>query len=280
MAAIEFIKRGGNEALDINPPAGAKLHITTNGSDWYWTVFSVMGFTVLAYAVAAYFVPRKERVFHYTSIAAAFFASIAYFTLASDLGWTPIETEFSHQQDGGFRQVFYARYIGWFMVSPLLMINVSFLAGMSWITSLFIACIQEIFVISGLIGSLVPSTYKWGYFTIGVSAWFLVAYNLVYVGYQSLGELSATNVHPELKKMYIGLVSCMCLIYSLYPISWGLSEGGNVITPTSEGVFYGVLDIIALPILNTAVLYMSRRLDFEEIGLNIIEKQSREKTIA
>jgi bacteriorhodopsin len=33
-------------------------------------------------------------------------------------------------------------------------------------------------------------------------------------------------------------------MWLLYPIAWGVSEGGNVIPPDSEAVFYGVLDIM------------------------------------
>ncbi len=29
-----------------------------------------------------------------------------------------------------------------------------------------------------------------------------------------------------------------------YPIAWGVSEGGNVIPPDSEAIFYGILDIM------------------------------------
>ena len=31
----------------------------------------------------------------------------------------------------------------------------------------------------------------------------------------------------------------------VYPIVWGVSEGGNVIAPDSEAAAYGVLDILA-----------------------------------
>ncbi|KAK9332185.1 hypothetical protein V1520DRAFT_40856 [Lipomyces starkeyi] len=270
MSPVNFnmlLKRGGNEALDINSNYGTKIHLVTNGSDWYWTVFSIMSCAALAYIVAAFFVPRKERFFHYTSIAAAMFSALAYFSMASNLGWTGVETEFSHYQDLGIRQVFYARYIGWFLASPLLIVNMAFLAGLSWPTVLFMAGMQEIYVIAGLIGALVPSDYKWGYFTYGVAAFILVLYNLVYVAIQSIQTLQSASVYEKLTTQFRFVVGSVGLVYLLYPISWGLSEGGNVISPTSEGVFYGVLDIMALPLINSAVLYLTRQVDFNELGL-------------
>ena len=34
----------------------------------------------------------------------------------------------------------------------------------------------------------------------------------------------------------------------IYPICWALSDGANVISPTGEMVFYGVLDIFSGPL--------------------------------
>ncbi|KAK9248079.1 hypothetical protein V1506DRAFT_529806 [Lipomyces tetrasporus] len=266
-----LLERGGNEALNVNPNFGTTIHLVTDGSNWYWTVFSIMSATALAYVVAAYFVPRKERLFHYTSIAATLFSAVAYFSLASNLGWTGVRTEFSHYQDGGIRQVFYARYIGWFLTSPLLIINMAFLAGLSWPTVLFMAGMQEIYVVGGLIGALVPSSYKWGYFTFAVAAFLLVLYNLAYVAVQSIQTLHSATAYEKLTAYFRVVVGSVGLIYLLYAISWALSEGANVISPTSEGVFYGVLDIMALPLLNSAVLYLTRRVDFAELGVTIPE---------
>ncbi|KAK9465227.1 hypothetical protein V1512DRAFT_266624 [Lipomyces arxii] len=276
-----LLARAGNGALDVNPSTGTEIHLVTSGSDWYWTVFSLMGATAIGYTVLAYIVPRRERFFHYTSIAAALFSAIAYFTMASNLGWTPVQTEFSHQQDGGLRQVFYARYIGWFMSAPLIILNMAFFAGLNWVTALFMAGVMEVYVISGLVGSVVVSTYKWGYFVFGLCAWVLVFYNLAFVAPQSLNELNAMTVEPKLRNYFRILLAGVGLIYSLYPIAWGLSEGGNVITPTSEGVFYGILDLIALPVLNTMLLFMSRKMDIDELGLGIPEaKPVEQKTVA
>ena len=44
------------------------------------------------------------------------------------------------------------------------------------------------------------------------------------------------------------------LIWLLYTIAWGLCEGGNVITPDSEAVFYGVLDFCAKSVFSIALI--------------------------
>ncbi|KAK9248080.1 hypothetical protein V1506DRAFT_444583, partial [Lipomyces tetrasporus] len=253
----------GNEAVTINPVAsGVTIRLTDHGSNWYWTAFCIFSVTALAYVVSAAFVPRKERIFHYFSIGAAFFAALTYFTMASNLGSTGIQTEFSHYMGGGVRQIFYARYVGWFLVSPLILTNVLLFSGVAWPTILFTLGAQEIYVVSVLIGALVPSTYKWGYFTFGVVAWFLVMYHLVFVARTAAKELGS-DVHKHFLVMLCGI----SFIWTLYPISWGLSEGGNVVAPDSEAAFYGVLDVITLPVLCSYFVYASRKISVERLGL-------------
>jgi hypothetical protein len=58
-------------------------------------------------------------------------------------------------------------------------------------------------------------------------------------------------------------------LWFIYPIAWGLSEGGNVIAPDSEAVFYGVLDILAKPVFGALLLWGHRNIDPATLGLHI-----------
>lgn len=49
-------------------------------------------------------------------------------------------------------------------------------------------------------------------------------------------------------------------IWMLYPIAWGLCEGGNVISSDSEAVFYGILDFCAKPIFSLMLLRGHRQI--------------------
>jgi len=53
----------------------------------------------------------------------------------------------------------------------------------------------------------------------------------------------------------------------LYLISWGLSEGGNVISNDGECVFYGVLDIFSKGIFALGLVFLAKQLDFKRLGL-------------
>lgn len=45
----------------------------------------------------------------------------------------------------------------------------------------------------------------------------------------------------------------MMAVWVGYGVAWGLSEGGNVISPAEEAVFYGILDLLGGPVFGTLV---------------------------
>lgn len=52
-----------------------------------------------------------------------------------------------------------------------------------------------------------------------------------------------------------------------YPICWALAEGANVITPTSEMIWYGILDCFTGPIFFFTYLILLRSVDYSSLGL-------------
>ena len=57
-------------------------------------------------------------------------------------------------------------------------------------------------------------------------------------------------------------------MFITYPICWACSEGANVISPTSEMVWYGILDIIAGPFFLFFFLWVMRDVDYHVFGLH------------
>jgi bacteriorhodopsin len=104
-----------NDALEVNPPVGTQ-HLVTHGSDWLWAVCAVYCTTLLVVVGLAYFARQGEKIFHYLFTIALLTGSIAYFTVASDLGSTAIQVSdtLSHP---GTREIFYAKYINWYVSS-------------------------------------------------------------------------------------------------------------------------------------------------------------------
>lgn len=53
----------------------------------------------------------------------------------------------------------------------------------------------------------------------------------------------------------------------LYPVCCGISEGGNLIAPDSESIFYGILDCCLIPITCAVFLALHWRIDPVLLGL-------------
>ncbi|SCV70132.1 BQ2448_1526 [Microbotryum intermedium] len=95
-------------------------------------------------------------------------------------------------------------------------------------------------IVTGLLGSLVSSKYKWGLFSCGCFAELYIWWMLLFPA-----RKSANNLGGGFPKMYATSASILSGLWLLYPGAWGLADGGNVITPTSEMIFYGFLDVLA-----------------------------------
>lgn len=66
--------------------------------------------------------PRSKRIFHYITAGVTMVAAIAYFSMASNLGFTPIPVEYQRSDPrvhGINREIFYVRYIDWWVSLPL-----------------------------------------------------------------------------------------------------------------------------------------------------------------
>ena len=110
-------------------------------------------------------------------------STIAYFAMASNLGQTAVRTEF---RSGPTRSIFvrialsgrillyadqfvqYVRYIQWFINAPLILLSLLFITGLP-LSDLFLTLFMILVtIVSGLVGALTPSSYKWGFYVFGV----------------------------------------------------------------------------------------------------------------
>jgi len=261
----------GNQAVYVNPPVlngiPAAIHLTSHGSSWLWALFSLFALFTLLLTTHSFLTPSPRRFFHTLLLPALAIATISTFTLASDLGFAPVAVEFvrtHHTVAGATRQVFYVRYIDWFLTTPLLLgalLAAAALPAPVIAVTLFFA---DAAVISGLVGALVPSDYKWGYFVLALASAAYVLYTIF-----GPGRISAAARGSDVARAYgIGAVFVPVLVV-LYAICWGVSEGGNVIAPDSEAVFYGILDLIAKVGFGGALLWSVRDVHPGRLGVGM-----------
>lgn len=80
-------------------------------------------------------------------------------------------------------------------------------------------------------------------------------------------RLQAKRLGTDIHRVYLVIAIWTLLIWMCYPICWGVSEGGNVIAPDSEAVFYGILDLCAKPFFSIAMIYGHWKIDPERLGV-------------
>lgn len=116
-------------------------------------------------------------------------------------------------------------------------------------------------IIAGLIGALVASQYKWGFFAFGMAAQGYIWYVLL-----GPGRASAARLGPEFNKAYLVSAVILSFLWLFYPIAWVLCEGLNAIGADGEMFFYGTLDLLAKPVFCIVHCYAIADCDYNRLG--------------
>lgn len=148
-----------NDALQVNPPVGVR-QLSLAGSDWLWAVCALYTFSLLLVVAHSYVARSGERIFHYLFTISLLTGAIAYFTMASDLGNIAVQVA-NNLDKGGPRQIFYAKYINWFVGWTPLVIAVGIISGISWATIVYNIALTWAWVATWLAGVFVATNYKW-----------------------------------------------------------------------------------------------------------------------
>ncbi|ABN66594.2 plasma membrane heat shock protein [Scheffersomyces stipitis CBS 6054] len=293
MTSLTHLVSRANQAIEVNPPAAnIDIHLTSHGSNWLWALFSVFSLFAVVHAFVYGFTSSEKKSLKKTLLVIPLFINAVmaytYFTYASNLGWTSTPTEFQHvttSEDLDVRQIFYVKWVGYFLTWPLVLTIIEvttqstdfFEEGdiltkfFSLFSRLFAKILAtEVFVIGLLIGALIESTYKWGYFTFSVTAQ-LFAEIYIFVNVMTAWRQST-------QKLGLILVLCQLVIWILYPIAWGLSEGGNKIQPDSEAAFYGVLDFFTFFFIPVGLTWLAINNVDEEFFSKVWHLQLRKNT--
>ncbi|KAG9228746.1 hypothetical protein BJ875DRAFT_476729 [Amylocarpus encephaloides] len=251
-----------NTALDVNPPVG-QHHLSNAGSDWLWSICALYSLGLLLTISTTYFAKSGEKIFHYLFTISFFCGAVAYFGMASDLGNVAVKPS---EGDDKTRQIFWAGYIGWFLCHPPLLLALGLISGVSWATIIYNVVLLLIWITTYLIASLTPTTYKWGFFTFGTMSLLLLSSSLLYTGTTTSRRLALPT-----SRTYGLLASYLSFVFLLYPIAFGLGDGGNEISVTSSFVFIGILDVLTVPVIAAWMLWEARGWDLG--GLNLVFTQ-------
>ncbi|BFZ64848.1 hypothetical protein YB2330_006001 [Saitoella coloradoensis] len=212
----------------------------------------------------------RGRAIHAITAATILTASIAYANLASLTTPSPSSTPTWRPNHTT------TRYTDWFITTPLLLLDLLLLSGMTDMGVMFrIVAADEVMLLSGLLTSKAGITeVKWGSYAIGCAS-------LVYVVTKMYASVSRTLSSPtdmEVRRIFVGLGGFLAIIWVFYPIIWAVAELGVVNTEDNGGVgrndgfYYGVLDLLAKPVFGFWILFAHRGIGLERMRLMTAEE--------
>ncbi|RGP68018.1 plasma membrane yro2 [Fusarium longipes] len=251
-----------NDALDTNPQAG-DARLSDAGSDWLWAVTALFLVSFIVYFALSLKPRNNERIFHYIFTIALFVGTITYFAMASGIAYSVVPTERNIGRASSY-QIYYAKYINWVVTFPAILLALGLLSGVSWATIVFNIFLSWIWIISYLCSAYTTTSYKWGFFGFGTFAYLLLAYQTLHPGRKSAARLN-------LSRDYLILAGWTNLLWLLYPIAFGLSDGGNEIGVTQMFIFFGILDVLLVAGLAYAFMALAKRWDYGALNLHFTQ---------
>ncbi|MCJ1353407.1 MAG: hypothetical protein MMC33_003393 [Icmadophila ericetorum] len=223
-----------------------------------WVVFVVMTISSIAFYAMAFRVPVQKRLFHILTAFITTFAAISYYAMANgdgvSLSSTIIKESYKNRPDQiteVLREVYWARYVDWSVTTPLLLLDLSFLAGLSGANILVAVVADLIMILTGLFAAFASSeSTKWGYYAIACIAYLVVVYQLAVHGRaQALAKDSKTGT------FFSAIGGFTLILWTAYPIIWGIADGSRNIGLDPEIIGYAVLDVLAKPIFGFWLLF-------------------------
>lgn len=219
------------------------------GSRTLWVVCVIMALSSLAFYGMAMRVSVQKRLFHVLTSLITTFAFLSYFAMATGGGNIFQEVERTvngHHVVGDVysRQIFWARYVDWTITTPLLLIDLGLLAGLNGASILITIVADVIMVLTGMFAALGDAkSQTWGWFTIACLAYLTVIYQLA-----NNGSHAVANKNAKTKSFFQLITAYTLILWTVYPIIWGVAAGGRHMSVDGEIIAYAVLDILAKPV--------------------------------
>ncbi|KGO64500.1 Rhodopsin, archaeal/bacterial/fungal [Penicillium italicum] len=259
-------------AFNTNPVTGVDEALSVHGSDWLWAVTAIYILSFIMLLVLFFAAKESERVFHYLFTFALLVGGIINYAQTSNLGWSAVE-QIDNLGNGVVCQMIYVKYINWVVAFPSLVLSLGLISGVSWTTIVCNIAIAWYLVISYLVSAYTTTGYKRGLFAFGTFGWVILAMSTIKESREAAALLGVGRDH-------LVLAVWLNLFWILYPIAFGLTYGGNVIGVTGSFVFFGVLDVLMVPVLSFAVLFFARNWDYRKLNIAFSDSRpSRESDV-
>jgi len=247
-------------------------YITETGTKTLWVVFVIMLIASAGFTALSWKVPLSKRLFHTITTMITIFASLSYFAMASGHGISVHTTTIRHQNDHVpdtyttvHRQVFWARYVDWSLTTPLLLLDLGLLAGMSGGHIIMAIIADLIMVLTGLFAAFGEegTPQKWGWYTIACIAYIFVVWHLALNG-----GANASAKGPKVRSFFTAIAAYTLILWTAYPIVWGLADGSRKVGVDGEVIAYAILDVLAKGVFGAWLLITHSSLRETDVELN------------
>jgi len=251
---------------DVYQSIGAVGHRTL------WVVFALMVLFSGVFTLLSWNVPVPKRVYYVATTLTTIISALTYFAIASGHASKFNCTTYTEHHGRGLadthyqecRQVFWARYVDWALTTPLLILNLSLLAGLDGAHTLMAIIANLITVLTALFAALGAehTAQHWGWYAISCISYLFVIWH---VGINGSNMVKAKG--SAVSKLFGSLAIFSLLVWTAYPIVWGIAEGAHKTSINTETIIYAVLDILAKPIFGLWLLFSHRSLAESNIEL-------------
>jgi len=246
-------------------------HASASGMRTLWVVFVVMVLSAAAFAAMSWTVPISRRLYHVITTLITIIAALSYFAMATGHGVSynkiVINEEHDHVPDTThviFRQVFWARYVDWVLTTPLLLLDLSILAGLNGGHILMAIIADVIMILAGLFSAFGTegTPQKWGWYAIACISYLVVIWHLALHG-----RATAFARSDKVGKFFAAIALYTVVVWTAYPIIWALADGSRHLSVDGEIIAYAILDILAKPVFGFWLLFTNKKMPETNVEL-------------
>lgn len=185
-----------------------------------WVVFVIFLVASGLFSLLAWNIPVSKRLYHIITTVITITAALSYFSQATGHGVSmqchSVRDHNEHVPDtfhDECREVFFARYIDWAITTPLLLLDLSLLAGIDGAHTLLAIIADVIMVLTGLFAAYGSerTAQRWGWYAIALISYVFVIWHIALHGAKSVKAKGTTVV-----KLFGSLALYTFVIWTAY----------------------------------------------------------------
>jgi len=229
------------------------------GDTALWIGFVAMFVFTLIFSIQAYRQPASKRLFHVITLFITTFATLSYYAMAVGSGISYRYTEVTQKHGHGIpdthvtvaREVYWARYVDWSLTTPLLLLDLALVAGISGADTIVAIVFDLVMVLTGLFAGLTENqSVAWAWYAMACAAYLVIVFIFGVTGrkvVQTKDNKTATFFSS------LGLFTLV--LWTAYPIVWGLADGSRTVSVDTEVILYVCLDTAAKGLFGLFLLF-------------------------